>query len=259
MSGARLSEATRALLRAARSDAPGAVTRAKVWSGVSAVVGSTAGAGGAGASASARAGLSAAKMLAIGTLLGGAITVGLASLLLYAAPARGGKASPAAAPSGVAAAAPVPGSLGLAPAPASPASPAAIGEGARAPANLGARVGIPAAPRPPAAPPRPTVPARGQLAPRPGGAAHANPDAPADDALTREASRIAEARSLLARGDATAALRMVRSARATPSPQLIPEELTVEAQALRALGQADDARGIDATLRTRYPDSTLSR
>jgi hypothetical protein len=70
---------------------------------------------------------------------------------------------------------------------------------------------------------------------------------------------VAGARAALANGNAEEALRLVRSARGMPSPQLVPEELTVEAQALRSLGRADDARSVDATLHSQYPDSALAR
>ena len=93
MTEPRLNPATRALLRAAKADGPTAASRAKVWSKLGGTVGGAAGAGaaattaaGAGASlAPAGAATSAAaatKMLAFGTLLGGAITVGLAAAML---------------------------------------------------------------------------------------------------------------------------------------------------------------------------------
>jgi TolA-binding protein len=44
-----------------------------------------------------------------------------------------------------------------------------------------------------------------------------------------------------------------------PSHQLGPEELTVEAQALRALGRDDQAKDVDSTLRKRFPESALAR
>ena len=78
----------RALIEAARADAPGNAARAKVWAGVSTVVGeavSTAsGAGGSAATGS----IGAAKMLVLGTLLGGSVTVGIgvAMLLVGRAP-----------------------------------------------------------------------------------------------------------------------------------------------------------------------------
>src|SRR5436305_1750013 len=87
----------------------------------------------------------------------------------------------------------------------------------------------------------------------------ARPIATPEDALMREASLVAEARSALARGDAASALRAVRAARRLPSHLLEPEELAIEAQALRALGQSDDARSVDGTLKGKYPDHALAR
>ena len=75
----------------------------------------------------------------------------------------------------------------------------------------------------------------------------------------REASLVAEARSALARGDAAAALRAVRAARQLPSHLLEPEELSLEAQALRALGLAAEATAVDGTLKGKYPDHALAR
>jgi hypothetical protein len=77
--------------------------------------------------------------------------------------------------------------------------------------------------------------------------------------LAREASLVAEARGALGRADPRTALRAIRSARALPSRQLVPEELAVEEQALRALGQSDEANGIDVQLRLQYPEAALAR
>jgi len=80
-----------------------------------------------------------------------------------------------------------------------------------------------------------------------------------EDILLREASLVAEARAALVRGDAASALRAVRVARHLPSHQLEPEELAIEAQALRALGKGDEARAVDGTLKGRFPDHALAR
>ena len=79
------------------------------------------------------------------------------------------------------------------------------------------------------------------------------------DSLTREASFLAEARAALLRGDAKSALRKVRAARSLPVRQLVPEELSVEAQTLRALDRASEAVEVERTLRTKYPESALAR
>jgi hypothetical protein len=263
MSGERLSGSTRALLKGARADAPSAAARAKVWGGVSAAVGGVAGVGAAGAGASglgtSGAGMGAAKLLVTGTLLGGAFTVGLAAMLLHFGPSPG-RTPPASLAATVAAtvvAAPEP-ELQLPPAPATSLDP---GPG---PGMNGARGG-------PADDASHAIanglPRATQAAPRHGGTSRppragipASARRPsADDSLTREASLVASARAALSSGNAEEALRLVRSARSMPSPQLVPEELTVEAQALRSLGKADDARSVDATLHSQYPDSALAR
>jgi hypothetical protein len=257
MSGERLSATTRALLKGARADAPSAAARAKVWSGVSATLGGAAGAGAAGAGASglgtSGAGLGAAKMLVAGTLLGGALTVGLAAMLLHVGPSP--SRPPPASMAATFAAATV-----AAPEPPAPPSPPAIDAIAGAGDNV-----VPGVPQ--------TSPSSAAhaaaVAPRHGATSHgsrptaasspASRHASGDDALTREASLVAAARTALSGGNAEEALRLVRSARSMPSPQLVPEELTVEAQALRSLGKADEARGVDATLHSQYPDSALAR
>jgi len=268
MSGDRLTSAmaTQALLKTARNDGPSAAARAKVWSSVSAAVGGAAGAAVAGAGTSGVAasavGTSAAKMLVAGTLLGGAVTVGLAAMLLHFGP------SPAATPhlaAAAATAAPEPAStLALPPVDDSFAGVIAVGAAGLNWVPGGPAAAPTAAPRATAAHPvsRPSH-AVGASSPHPTAHATAHPTAlrPAtgDDSLTREASLVAEARAALAAGNPQEALRLVRSARSMRAPQLVPEELTVEAQALRALGKADDAQGVDATLHSQYPDSALAR
>jgi hypothetical protein len=262
----RLSPATKALLRAARHDGPGAAARAKVWSAVSGAVGGAAGVssalgaggtsaagGGAASSAMVTGGTSVAKMFVMGTLLGGAVTVGLASVLLRIGPA----------PSPPSASAPLP--VAAAAAPPGTGDSLAGRDGDRQPDILSetAAAGTPpttpvlaARISPAAATARPTT--------RPAGAAsnlHAGPAAsPTDDVLLgQETALIIEARAALSRGDAQGALRAVRAARALPSHRLAPEELSVEGQALRALGRDDEARDADSMLRKQFPESALAR
>ena len=260
-----LSPATRALLNAAKADGPSAAARAKVWSGVSGAVGGAVAAGGAATAAGAAGALgavggSAAKMLAIGTLLGGTVTVGLATMLL-----RIGSTPmpvPAASQAAVVAAAfaspgatCVPQSPLLAPPAGAPTAGAAqIAAAAPTPSpGSGAHSGHgPHATGAPRSESRPTI------TPAAANARAAGSSAP-EDPLAKEARLVTEARARLSAGDAQAALRLVRAARSMHNPQLVPEELVVEAQALRALGQVDDARGVDATLRAQYPDSALAR
>jgi hypothetical protein len=82
---------------------------------------------------------------------------------------------------------------------------------------------------------------------------------PNQDPLAREASLVADARAALARQAPQAALRVIRATRALAPRQLIPEELSVEAQALRALGRTQEAGAIEGVLRSRYPESALAR
>jgi hypothetical protein len=202
-------------------------------------------------------------MLVAGTLLGGALAVGLAAMLLHVgpSPSRTPPASMAATLAAVAAQAPA------------PAAPPAIDTVAGTGDNVIPGVQVTPETSPASAShdahaahtahTATAAPRHGTAASRAARAATA-PAPPSrlpsgDDALTREASLVAGARTALSGGNAEEALRLVRAARAMPSPQLVPEELTVEAQALRSLGKADEARGVDATLHSQFPDSALAR
>ena len=299
MSDGGISRSTKALLDAARADAPSAGARTRVWSDVSkAIAGAPTGPASGGRSPSdagvgtgsvaAGGGTGALKGWAIGMIFGGAVTVGLATTLLHvgaaplAAPASV-QAHRALAPAGTAVAGVAPvapiapaagvpaipsgatlggGSLGtsFAPIPSAGAiavdAPQATAESANVspplvaalPGVTGKNVGVAEA--------RPEIPLS-RAAPRSPSRSHALPDE--SDPLSREAAFISEARASLVRGDALGALRKTRAARALPTRQLEPEELAVEAQALRALGREGEATAIEATLRSRYPESALAR
>jgi hypothetical protein len=77
--------------------------------------------------------------------------------------------------------------------------------------------------------------------------------------LTREATLVAAARSALARGQPAIALQTIRATRALPTRQLLPEELAVESQTLRALGRIEEARSLESDLRASYPESAFAR
>ncbi|HWL85574.1 MAG TPA: hypothetical protein VNO21_07210 [Polyangiaceae bacterium] len=79
-----------------------------------------------------------------------------------------------------------------------------------------------------------------------------------DDTLLREASLVGEARSALLRGDPQTALVSVQAAR-REGRNLEPEELSIEARALRALGREPEAAQLETTLRARYPNHALAR
>jgi hypothetical protein len=240
MNDGQLSSTTRAMIEAARADGPSAAARAKVWTQVSGAVGA-AGTGAAAASAAAG-GVSAAKLLIAGALLGGSLTVGLAATMLRVGHVPTEPSSPSIAIAGAGrTAAATPGR-------AEPTEPTCPRPGANA-----AAVALPTPTlAPTSTPARTTILAPTPVAARP-------PKEPAVDPLEREAQLVSEARGALGRGDARRALQAVRAARALPSHQLAPEELAVEAQALRAQGRTGDAKEVDETLRTQFPESALAR
>lgn len=88
---------------------------------------------------------------------------------------------------------------------------------------------------------------------------HARMSAPADDSLAREAALIAEARSAILRGEPDVALAALRGTAALRSRAMVPEELSLEARALRAAGRDVEATAIEEQLRSRFPDNALSR
>ena len=246
----------RTLIEAAKADAPSGAARANVWAGVSTVIGEAVGVtSSAGSAAAGTAG--SAKMLVLGTLLGGSVTVGIGAVMLFIGHGPVGSPTSVAAPTRasefVSLARPA-----LAPVP--PLNPEVVQEAAlSSPQARGEHRAHTA-----------VTPARSQTraagvdsaATRKTTASHASAAvAPASDSdtLAREASSLAEARGALARHDAVMALQIVRGLRALPGRQLVPEELAVEAQALRGLGLDDDASAVEARLRVRFPDSVLGR
>jgi hypothetical protein len=254
----------RAMIEAARADGPSTAARANVWTGVSTMVGEAAIAGGAGGAA-ATGSAGAAKMLVLGTLLGGTVTIGVGVAMLFV-----GRA-PSPAPT-VSVAAPAPAEAAELAALSMPAlTPNRVVEARANPAPALARTvvetSVNAAPAhafviasPPAT--RLTGFETGKR-PAPAHASTPSPIAAGStldrDSLAHEASSLAEARRALARRDALSALQIVRDLHALPDRQLIPEELAVEAQALRGLGLDDEASQVETHLRVRFPDSVLGR
>ncbi len=76
------------------------------------------------------------------------------------------------------------------------------------------------------------------------------------DRLAREARMVSEARGALHRGEPEVALRIVRAARFQTGARMVPEELTVEAQALRASGDEAGAKRIEAELAGKFPEQS---
>jgi hypothetical protein len=248
----------RSLIEAAKTDGPSTAAKAKVWAGVSGAVGGAASLSGGGTAAAGSAG--AMKMLLLGTLLGGTFTVGIGATMLFVGGARPVELTGVAAPA-PATAPPQARQISLSiPEPAAPSnfilgstvtpSPEAV----LSPVSANAGPPVEAARRPNA---------RSTSAASMTAGAAMLPSLPArtaqDDALAREASLLASARNALVRRDALTALQIVRGLSALPTRQLAPEELAVEAQALRGLGLADQADAVDANLRARFPDSVLGR
>jgi hypothetical protein len=247
----------RTLIEAAKADAPSGAARANVWAGVSTVVGEAVAASSAGSAAAGTAG--SAKMLVLGTLLGGSVTVGIGAVMLFIGhgPARPHTSVGAPTPASEFASLARPA---LNPVPA--LNPELAQEAALSPPQArGDHRAHPALT--PAHSQTRTAGVESAATRKTTGASHASAAAvgPATDSdtLAREASSLAEARGALARHDAVLALQIVRGLRALPGRQLVPEELAVEAQALRGLGLDDDASAVEARLRVRFPDSVLGR
>ena len=86
---------------------------------------------------------------------------------------------------------------------------------------------------------------------------HAAPDPVSE--LTEEARLVTDARAALVAGDPARALALVRSTRHLSTRALEPEELGLEARALRALGRADEAAATELLLKRRFPGHALAR
>ena len=216
-----LSSSTKELLRAARADGPNAAVRAKIWSGVGAGAGGAVGAIGAAKGIGAASG-GASKLLAMGALLGSTVTVGIAAMLFHIGPTlRPDPNVGVQADSEMAAIAPAARATVAMDLPSRPTSSAANGAQKHAAGN-----------------------ATGALR---------------EDALTREAELVTTARTLVMRGDPQGALGVLHTARTLPSRALEPEELSLEARALRALHQDAEAAAAEESLKARFPESALAR
>lgn len=91
------------------------------------------------------------------------------------------------------------------------------------------------------------------------GSTHATNSASHEDPLVREARLVAEARGALLRGDSNQALRLLKIVRAMPNPALEPEELALEARALRDLERDTEADAVERDLAKRFPENALGR
>jgi hypothetical protein len=110
-----------------------------------------------------------------------------------------------------------------------------------------------------AAAPRAAATAAAEPGPAPRAKPVAIAEAPPRSDLSDEASLVTAARTALVAGDPARALLLVQSARKSKARSLEPEELSLEARALRALGRADEALATELALRGRYPAHALAR
>lgn len=78
-------------------------------------------------------------------------------------------------------------------------------------------------------------------------------------ALAEEARLVTAARAALLAGDPSRALALVYATHKLSPRAMEPEELVLEARALRALGRTDEAAATDLRLRSRHPDHALAR
>ena len=212
----------RDLLAAAREEGPDVVERDAVWQKVAAT---TIGAGATTAVAAPAAKLAITKLLAIGGLIGAAGT----ALGVVVALNLGQSAAP---------------------------KHATIAAAGNDMASATARA---------LAPPAPTVAEPDTIelgdTPAPHKAKVAPPASARDTAsqLAEEARLVTEARTALLAGDANRALTLVRLTHKLSARALEPEELVLEARALRALGDADGAAATELRLRQRFPAHSAAR
>jgi hypothetical protein len=229
----------RDLFAAARNDAPSDVVRDEVWGRVAAATSVPAAAAGAAAGAKAAAVPAGGKVFAmlagIGAI-GAAIAITTASLDLSLGDAAGTSHRPPTARERT--------------------------EGSHVAARLAdptPRARASSVPSAPEAPPAPQG-----LASPPGlassEASNGTDRAPHDTSdLAEEARLVTEARSALVKGEPERAYSLTRRTRMLSARALEPEELALEARALRAMGRVDEAVATELTLKRRYPNHALSR
>jgi flagellar hook-length control protein FliK len=265
----------RALFAAAREDGPGARQRAAVFRGVAVATGIAGGAAavsgaasaapagtvvvaaanvaetatvaGAGALAGAgTASIFSMKLLAIGALIGVVSTgLGVVLAVTFVVPPSSREAPPRVR------------TAGTAPANGGGASEARLASTPTRVIAPGAKLAMPAARGRDTATSDAKAKAEAARAEATARTENASAEAPSD--LAEEARLVTAARSALVAGDAARALALVQATRKLGARALEPEELGLEARALRALGRADDAAATELVLRRRYPESALAR
>jgi hypothetical protein len=258
--GDPLSPATRALLQAAKSDAPGAAARAQMWGGVSTATGvAVVAAKGGALTGLAVASASSGKFLVLGALLGSVLTAGVGyGVVRQIRNDRIERSDHANAAQVVM--------------DSSRSKSLTVGDGLLEPGPGAGRdepVAIPMSIDPlglyatPAAAQKATEEARAKVKSE---AAVADAvrrtaviRAGVENPLAREAALISEAEGALHRDDPEGALRSLDAARRLGSHGMEPEQLAVRARALRKLGMDSDAEAVELTLKSKYPEHYLAR
>lgn len=267
-----LSPSTRALLDAAKHDGPSREKRAAMWTGITGglvtqtppqIKPQSSGASGSTTAATKGAFWAGASMKGafIGALFGSAISIGVATFMLRA---KTEPAAPPPSPAAQLAAAPSPNAnagTNATPSTTQNAQGSSATTSIELPAtndtnsqSTGNSAGSPASQNAQGA----NDSSRSTVASKPSRSTHAAKKDPVsnespDDMLSREVALVAEARRELLTGDAAAALKSVRAARSLEARQLEPEEMSLEARALRQLGRDAEAERVEAQLRTMYP------
>jgi hypothetical protein len=273
-----LSASTRALLGAAKREGPGMAARAKMWGSVSASTGIAAAEVGA-AAASVVAATSTGKLLAAGALLGSALTLSLAlTVVRVSSPGSlfGAARHEASMASGRARSSPQREQVepsGVVPAAEQtdlersreepspiPLQFSTLGSGYEAPPFTERCAVPPSAPGAKAAPgPRPSQAPAATGTEQGDARLRGSDHVSLEDSLSRESALVHEARGANKRGDPEGALALLEAARRVGTNKLEPEELSLRARVLRALGRDAEALQADELLRTRYPDQALVR
>jgi hypothetical protein len=226
-----MTERMQHLFEAARQDGPSQEARVAMWVGIeTASLSVGAASGGASAAIAAKTAIASSKLV-LGVILGASLTVGIAGAI-----AVGMVSTQNARPSAQAVAV-APRSLGRV----EPVAPTAASD----PSVIAGHVSTPIDIELPAskAEKEPVRTATTTLSEH--------------DRLAREARAVNEARGALHRGEPEVALGIVRAARSQHGARLVPEEMTVEAQALRAMGDEAGAQRVLQELATKFPNGEL--
>ncbi len=219
---------TRDLFDAAKLDGPSEGAREAMWAGIQ-----TATVGGASLAAVKGAGLASSK-LALGIALGATITVGVAATVLALGRTTSAPRTDRAA-------------MVLAPRTLERPNTSTNDEAVPQPVVITGHVAEPSVVAK-------TAPASVELDPTATPVRSGTTTLSEHDRLAREARMVNEARGALHRGEPETALKIVRAARNQRGARLVPEELTVEAQALRAMGDEPGAHRAEAELAGKFPE-----